>query len=146
MNESMDEKRFGVMTKKWRFSSLLVLLILIAAGCQSTENRRMEEKIPEIACRPPSSIGSAVEGGVITIAWDPNKEPDLAGYRVYYGTASASYKSCVDVGNPPKSSSGLMEYTLTGLDKGKKYYLAVIAYDRNKNTSGFSSEVSGTAK
>ncbi len=142
----MDGKGFGVMPKIKLFSSLLVLLIFIAAGCQSTENRRTEEKIPGITCRPSSSIGSKVEGGAITIAWDPNKETDLAGYRVYYGTASASYKSCVDIGNPPKSPSGLLEYTLTGLEKGKKYYIAVIAYDRKKNTSGFSSEVSGTAR
>jgi len=83
---------------------------------------------------------------LITIAWDPNKEPELAGYRIYYGTASGSYKSCVDIGNPPKSPSGLIEYTLSGLDKGKKYYIAVIAYEKNKDTSGFSSEVSGVAK
>jgi hypothetical protein len=91
-------------------------------------------------------MGSTGADGAITIAWDPNKDPDLAGYRVYYGTASGSYKTCVDVGNLPKSSSGTMEYTLTGLDKGKKYFIAVTAYGKNQDVSGFSTEVSGVAK
>jgi hypothetical protein len=132
----------GVMRTKWFFFFSLVFLILSLTACQTTEKRRAE-----ITCSPSSaSPSSAVEGGAITIAWDPNKEPDLVGYRVYYGTSAGSYKSCVDVGNPPKSSSGLMEYTLTALDKGKKYYIAVIAYDKNKDTSGFSTEVSDVAK
>ncbi len=131
-----------VVRTKWIFLFFLVFLLLSATACRTTENRRAE-----IICRPSTaSPSSAVEGGAITIAWDPNKEPGLAGYRVYYGTSSGSYNSCVDVGNPPKSSSGLIEYTLTSLDKGKKYYIAVMAYDKNKNTSGFSSEVSDKAK
>jgi Fibronectin type III domain len=131
-----------VVRTKWIFLFFLVFLILSAIACRTTENRRAE-----ITCRPSAvSLSSAVESGAITIGWDPNKESGLAGYRVYYGTSAGSYNSCVDVGNPPKSSSGLIEYTLTALDKGKKYYIAVIAYDKNLNTSGFSSEVSDMAK
>jgi Fibronectin type III domain len=137
----MKTEAWAVRTK-WIFIFFLVFLIFSAMACRTTENRRAE-----ITCRPsvvsPSTAG---ESGAITIGWDPNKEPGLAGYRVYYGTSAGSYKSCVDVGNPPKSSSGLIEYTLTALDKGKKYYIAVIAYDKNQNTSGFSSEVSDMAK
>ena len=125
------------MRTKWILLFLLVFLALSLTACRTTE----------ITCRPSSiSPGPAAEGGVITLAWDPNKEAGVAGYRVYYGTSAGSYKSCVDVGNPPKSSSGLIEYTLTALVKGKKYYIAVIAYDKNEATSGFSSEVSDVAK
>jgi hypothetical protein len=131
-----------IVRAKWILLFLLFLLMFSVTACRTTEKRRAE-----IACRPSAvSPGSAVQGGAITIAWNPNKEPGLAGYQVYYGTSAGSYNSCVDVGNPPESSSGLIEYTLTALDKGKKYYIAVIAYDKNRNTSGFSSEVSGRAK
>jgi len=132
----------AAMRTKCFFFVFLISFLLSVFACQTTGDKRVQ-----ITCRPsPAAPSSAVEGGAITISWDPNKESALAGYRVYYGTGSGSYKSCVDVGNPPKSSSGLMEYTLTGLDKGEKYYIAVTAYDKNKDASGFSSEVSGVAK
>ena len=33
----------------------------------------------------------------VTLAGDANTEPDLAGYKVHYGTASGSYTTSVDV-------------------------------------------------
>jgi len=74
----------------------------------------------------------------IGLAWDANVESDLAGYKVYYGTASQSYGTPVDIGN-------LTSYTLTGLTQGQTYYLSVTAYDTSKNESIHSSEVSGAA-
>ncbi len=34
-----------------------------------------------------------------TLAWTPNSESDLAGYKVYYGNSSGIYDNSVDVGN-----------------------------------------------
>jgi uncharacterized repeat protein (TIGR02543 family) len=83
------------------------------------------------------SVLSAVDSSAqIKLAWDPNTEPDLAGYRVYYGTASGIYGTSVDVGN-------VTAYTLNGLAQGVTYYLTVIAYDTARNESGYSNEVSG---
>jgi len=58
----------------------------------------------------------------VTLAWNPNSEPDLAGYRVYYGKASRSYESVIDVGSQTT-------YTISGLEDGKTYYFAVKAYN-----------------
>jgi hypothetical protein len=130
------------MRLKWSAFLSIGFLSLSLAACQTAEIKK-----GQIICRTSSTLPTPpAEGGKISIAWAPNTEPDLAGYRVYYGTASGSYDTCVDIGNPPKSLSGLIEYTLDGLDKGKKYYIAVIAYDKNQDTSGFSGEVSGVAK
>ncbi len=74
-------------------------------------------------------------GASFTLAWDPNQEPDLAGYKLYYGTSSRSYQQNMDVGN-------LTQYTLTGLQDGVTYYFAVTAYDTEGNESGYSNEVS----
>ncbi len=63
------------------------------------------------------STGSAAQ---IKLAWNPNIDPDLAGYKVYYGTASRTYGSRVDVGNTTMS-------TVTGLKQGVTYYFAVTA-------------------
>ncbi len=74
-------------------------------------------------------------GASFTLAWDPNQEPDLAGYKLYYGTSSRSYSQNVNVGN-------LTLYTLAGLQAGVTYYFAVTAYDTEGNESDYSNEVS----
>jgi len=76
-------------------------------------------------------------GAQLTVAWDPNTEADLKGYRVYYGTASRSYGPPFDVG---KATS----YTLTNLAPGQKFFIAVTAYDTSDKESAFSNEVSAT--
>jgi hypothetical protein len=74
----------------------------------------------------------------IRLAWDPNTESDLAGYRVYFGTSSRNY-------GPPINVQNVTVYALTGLTKGQTYYVAVTAYDSSGNESGLSNEVSGVA-
>ncbi|UCG07373.1 MAG: fibronectin type III domain-containing protein [Desulfobacterales bacterium] len=70
----------------------------------------------------------------VTLAWDANTEPDLDGYKVYYGTSSRNYTNSVDAGN-------ITEYTITGLTEGTTYYFAATAYDALDNESGYSAEV-----
>jgi len=82
------------------------------------------------------SYGTPVFAGDAILTWDPNLEPDLAGYKVYYGTASGSYGTPIDVGNKTT-------YTVTGLGYGT-YYFAVKAYDTTGNLSNFSNEASKT--
>jgi hypothetical protein len=71
----------------------------------------------------------------LDLAWDANTEPELAGYRVYYGTASREYVDFADVGNTTT-------YLLDGLLEGVTYYIAMTAYDVYGNESDFSDEVS----
>ena len=70
----------------------------------------------------------------VTLAWDSNPEPNLAGYKIHYGSQSRSYTSSIDVG---KQTS----YTLTGLADGQTYYFAATAYDTAGNQSNYSAEV-----
>jgi len=74
----------------------------------------------------------------VRLAWDPNTESDVAGYRIYYGSSSKSYSGSVDVGN-------VTSYHLTGLKKGETYYISVSAYNTSGSESSYSSEVSGVA-
>ena len=50
----------------------------------------------------------------ITLAWDANYEPDVAGYIVYYGTQSEDYDFDVDVGNYDS-------ITISGLEKNTSW-------------------------
>jgi len=80
----------------------------------------------------------------VTLAWDPNSEPDLAGYRVYYkeafsgppynGSGATEGDSPIDVGN-------VTEFTVHGLTDGVTYFFVVTAYDTEGFESGYSNEV-----
>jgi hypothetical protein len=63
---------------------------------------------------------------------------DLAGYRIYYGTASRSYTGMIELTDPGDSG-----HTLS-LASGD-YYVAMTALDREGNESAYSNEVLKTA-
>ena len=79
----------------------------------------------------------SLEASPMTVEWDANSEPDLAGYVVYYGTASGVYIVNVDVGNQTSWQVNLVD--------GQSYYFAVQAYDSDGLYSVFSNEVSAVA-
>jgi len=70
----------------------------------------------------------------IGLEWDPNSEPELAGYRLYYGIESGNYASSVDVGNKTN-------VTLSNLEYDTIYYFAVTAYTASGVESGYSAEL-----
>jgi fibronectin type 3 domain-containing protein len=71
----------------------------------------------------------------LDLAWHPNTEPDLAGYRVYYGTISGDYTDYIDV-------AGSTSVRITDLVDDTEYFVALTAYDIDGNESDFSGEVS----
>ena len=73
----------------------------------------------------------------ITLAWDANTEPDVSGYKLYFGTASRTYGAPINVGN-------VNSFTVTTLADGKGYFFAMTAFDTFGNESGYSNEVSIT--
>ncbi|MBZ5538878.1 MAG: fibronectin type III domain-containing protein, partial [Acidobacteriia bacterium] len=81
-----------------------------------------------------NSSALLVAGDAI-LTWDPNTDA-VAGYKVYYGTASHTYGTPVDVGNQTT-------YTVTGLTPAT-YFFAITAYNSARTESGFSNEVSKT--
>ncbi len=81
-------------------------------------------------------VTTPVFAGDAILSWKANTDSDLAGYNLYYGTASGSYGTPIDVGNQTT-------YTVTGLGPGTHYF-AVTAYNTSGNESGFSNEVSET--
>jgi PKD repeat protein len=75
-------------------------------------------------------------GATFLLQWDPNPEPDIAGYKVHWGTSPRVYQKSMDVG-------AVTSYELSGLDDGVTYYFAVTAYNVAGLESDYSNEVSG---
>ncbi len=79
-------------------------------------------------------VASSARAGQVTLAWDPNSESNIAGYRIHYGTQSGSYEYSVDVKNETSC-------TISGLQEGSVYYFAATAYDSRNNESDYSEEL-----
>ncbi|MFZ0610876.1 MAG: MopE-related protein [Desulfobacterales bacterium] len=90
-----------------------------------------------------SLLAGTVYCADLTLAWDANNEPDLLGYRVYCGESSGNYTVNHDItsSDPALAPSTTCEFT--GLEEGKKYYFAAVAYSEN-GQSGYSQEISYT--
>lgn len=80
------------------------------------------------------AIAGIAQAATVQVTWNPNTEPDLAGYRLYVGEASGQYGEPVDVGNV---TGHVMEITP---QHGATYYFALTAYDTSGNESGYSAE------
>jgi hypothetical protein len=117
--------------------------------------------------------------GKVTLAWDANVEPDLAGYKIYYGSKTRAEitdgitkwctahepnnEKCIEEWEAICDQDGTVdpachsmlfgydvivdcknvtEFTIVGLEEGRKYYFAATAYDEDDNESAFSKELS----
>lgn len=67
------------------------------------------------------------------LMWEPNQEPDLAGYHVYLGETSGAYDQIFAVTSAVD--------TLLNLTEGVPHYAAVSAFDADGNESLLSSEI-----
>ena len=86
--------------------------------------------------------GSEVYAGQATLSWvapstneDGTPLTDLAGYKIYYGTASGNYTQNVDVSN-------VTTYTVNSLNDGQTYYFVATAYNLARFESSYSNEIS----
>jgi hypothetical protein len=73
----------------------------------------------------------------VSVAWNANPEPDIAGYVVFLGTTSSVYPTIQDVGK-------ITSHVLTGLSPGTTYFCALKAYDSSGLMSALSNEISFT--
>jgi hypothetical protein len=70
-----------------------------------------------------------------TLTWNPVTSTDLAGYKVYMGTASGVYGASINVGN-------VTSYMVNNLALGTTYYFVVTGYNSSGSESLPSNEVS----
>lgn len=85
----------------------------------------------------------AADAATATLGWDSNPEPDLEGYVVYrnVGSPGPPYGYSSDLPEDDLTDPLHPKVTLTGLNKDKKYYIALTAYNTEGVESSFSSDV-----
>ncbi|MBN2000073.1 T9SS type A sorting domain-containing protein [candidate division KSB1 bacterium] len=77
---------------------------------------------------------SGVHSSGIRLTWNSNSEPDLAGYRIYYGSSSGQYSHKLIVTEEPT-------VVVPNLFDNVEYFIAVTAFDTADNESPFSTEL-----
>jgi hypothetical protein len=86
------------------------------------------------------TVVQVTSDNTVKLAWDANTEPDLAGYKVYWGRTSRQYDNSPV---PTVAPSANPTFTTPALSNGT-WYFAVTAYNTAGLESGYSNEVSTT--
>ena len=89
---------------------------------------------PPLPPPPPPPPPSPEQPGAAILSWNPNTEPNVAGYRVYVGLASGVY-------GPPINAGSLTTLQVTNLALGQTYFFVVTAVNTSNMESGYSNEV-----
>ena len=71
----------------------------------------------------------------LSLAWEPNADPEIAGYKVYIGTQTGKYSWDMDAGRKSQATVG-------NLVEGTRYFFSVTSYTADKRESDYSNEVS----
>ncbi len=115
---------------------------------ESLDGISVESEPSPPACRlfadifPPAApvgLTSVPSGGAINLIWDPNKEPDLAGYLVLRGDTPETLKA---VTPGPIEESRFRDT----VEPGRRYIYAVQAVDATGNISALSGTVEEFAR
>ncbi len=85
----------------------------------------------------PAFSSTVPAGATIPLAWNRSPDTNVAGYNVYFGTASRTYTNHIHLGNVTNA-------TISGLAAGATYYLAATCYDASGSESDYSNEASST--
>ena len=93
-----------------------------------------------LACLSLALADTPAPAAQVQLAWDALVQdngapfPDLAGYKLYYGSQSGQYQTVVPV-------DLVTTYTVTNVSAGQTYYFVITAYDIAGTESMFSNEV-----
>ena len=99
---------------------------------------------PHLPPPAPALLTAQSGDGQIILSWPAVVDPDLAGYRIYYGDRPDQYFGAdSSSGQSPVDAGNATSFTLKGLTNGRLYYIAVAAYNNSQPSEqgGFSNEV-----
>lgn len=141
---------FPRTARSWQRAALALAAVGILAvplsGCDD-DDEITDYAPPAI----PNGVYSITGDNIIFLRWNPNREADLAGYRVWYedpiGSNSffelanvAADEFLFDNGTPDDIADDYLEYPDDSIGNGEYTSYAISAYDRAGNESGLSLE------
>ncbi len=94
---------------------------------------------PTRRASPGDDFDDPVEGAV-QFSWDPNTEPDLAGYRLYRSRVSGWYLKGNFLLEIPARPGEFKTFNIEKPSQGLHFWV-IAAYDTDFDESGFSEEV-----
>jgi M6 family metalloprotease-like protein len=93
--------------------------------------------VPDMPPAAPTGLAATAGSQAVSLNWDDNTEPDLAGYNVYRSTTSGSGYDKLNFSIMSDSN-----YTDNTVINGIPYYYVVTAVDANDQESDYSNEAS----
>jgi len=145
---SWIQLRAGQELKEARGRFVQLRLELFPDGARGVSPQLSELRVvyePDLPPSPPGGVNAVAGNGRVRLLWNVVREEDVRGYLVYYGSSPGSYRGRdADRGPSPLDVGPAAEITLNGLENGRLYYFAVVAYDASDppHRSLFSREVS----
>ncbi len=114
-----------------RFLQLMVELFPDGSGWQTPEVSELAVVYePDLPPAPPADLQAVAGDGQVTLIWKRVNEPDVRGYRLYYGPAPGNYHGEGAAAGPsPVDVGDVTRFTLTGLENSRLYYFTVVSYD-----------------
>ena len=114
-----------------------------ATGAAESENSEpvKVEALDKFPPAPPQGLTTISGEGFIALSWEPARESDLAGYRVWRRVAGQTTPVLLKELSPAESSFSDAE-----VENDRQYVYAITAFDRAGNESGRSGEASGQAR
>ncbi|MBA7614840.1 hypothetical protein ES703_22114 [subsurface metagenome] len=101
-----------------------------------------EQDLPPV---PPAAVRAVPGNGRVELYWKEVNEEDMRGYLIYYGDRPGKYHG-MDAGEgiSPIDAGDVSHFKVSGLENGRLYYFAVVAYDAAEppHSSLFSAEIS----
>lgn len=119
-----------------QFSPTIKMVVQTNGAFGKTFAAKFSRKTPSSTETP---VLVSAEGGASQVVLSWTGVQGAAGYRVKYGTAPGVYTRTLDV----TSVSSSNQVVVTGLETGKTYYFAVVAYQATGESS-LSNELSAT--
>jgi len=112
--------------------TLTAFLLISFQNCDVYESYYYEVDV--IPPNPPTAINVFNGDNRVDLYWNENKEPDLAGYNIFYSDSYDGKYYLI-------GSSAYAEFIDYDAVNGETYYYAVTAYDFNGNESDLSRDV-----